>query len=123
MKGARSLGAGPRNLELRTAKEKLHWVEWSIRRLEKEIRSCRVVVSPGIEDGRIRFGSRVRLCNQRKKREEVYLLVGRYESDPTEGLLSVDSPLGKAILGKSAGAAVAVEAPERTVVYTILEVS
>ena len=112
LKDARSHGRNPRNLELRTAKEKRHWIEWSITRLEREMRSCQVVVSPPLKDGRVHFGSRVRLHNLRKKREEVFLLVGEFESDPARGLLSVDSPLGRAVLGKRAGAGVEVETPE-----------
>ncbi len=121
LREALSHGRNPRNLELRTAREKRHWVEWSIRRLRREMRACQVVVSPPLNDGRIHFGSLVRLRNLRKNREEVYRLVGRFESDPARGMLSVDSPLGRAIRGQRAGARVEVETPEGRDIYDIRE--
>ena len=123
LKEARSFGPNPRNLERRTALEKHHWVEWSIARLQREMRSCQVVVSPPLGDGRVHFGSLVRLRNLDRDREEVYRLVGAYESDPAQGLLSVDSPLGRELMGRRAGTGIEVKTPDGLVRYCLDEIS
>lgn len=71
--------------------------------------------------GKVEIGSRVYLQNHVKSMD-IYL-VPEYESNPTEGYISVQSPLGKAILGKNRGEKVEVKLPVGNISYTIVEVS
>ena len=116
---AASFGPGPRNPELRSARESRHWVEWSIEKLVEEMEACQVIISPPPADGRVHFGSLVRLMNRRRKIEELYRIVGRAESDPRAGRLSLESPVGRAIMGKSVGTVVEVETPAGPESYLI----
>ena len=77
---------------------------------------------PAPADGRVHFGSLVRLLNLDRDREEVYRIVGRFESDPAQGRLSMDSPLGQAVAEAKAGALVEVQTPRGKVGYLVLEV-
>ena len=122
LKEAASHGYGLQNLELKTAREKHRQLEWSIAKLLEEIALCQVVVSPPPADGRVHFGSLVRLLNLDRDREEVYRIVGRFESDPAQGRLSMDSPLGQAVAEAKAGALVEVQTPRGKVGYLVLEV-
>lgn len=122
LKEAASHGYGEANLELKAAREKHRQLEWSIARLMEEMALCRVVVTPPPADGRVHFGSLVRLLNLDRDREEVYQIVGRFESDPAQGRISLDSPLGSALEETEAGAMIKVETPKGKVGYLVLEV-
>ncbi len=122
MREAISHGRNHRNLELRTAREKRHWVEWSIKRLFREMEACQVIVSVPSNDGRVHFGSLVRLHNVRENKEEVYRIVGRSESDPAMGLISLESPVGRALMGKRVGTKVEVATPKGETVFLIREI-
>ena len=68
----------------------------------------------------MQLGSKVTL-NQGKKRE-VFMLVGEWEADPHEKKISHASPLGKALIGRTCGDKVEVEAPAGRLQYTILDI-
>jgi transcription elongation GreA/GreB family factor len=70
------------------------------------------------EEGKVRLGARVKLSGD-DGHEAEYRLVTPDEADPTHGSVSVDSPLGRALLGKSAGDGVTVERPRGSVDYTV----
>jgi transcription elongation GreA/GreB family factor len=70
------------------------------------------------EEGKARLGARVKVSDEGGHEAE-YRLVTPDEADPTHGAVSVESPLGRALLGKSAGDDVVVERPRGPVEYTI----
>jgi transcription elongation GreA/GreB family factor len=70
------------------------------------------------EEGKARLGARVKLSDEDGNEAE-YRLVTPDQADPTHGCISVESPLGRALLGKSAGDDVTVERPRGLVEYTI----
>lgn len=72
-------------------------------------------------EGKARLGARVTLEDE-EGRATGYLLVTAGEADPAHGSVSVESPLGRALLGKSAGDEVIVERPRGAVGYVVLEV-
>ncbi|MFA6813936.1 MAG: transcription elongation factor GreA [Candidatus Pacebacteria bacterium] len=71
----------------------------------------------------ITLGSKVKLKSMNTKKTLVYSLVGQYESDPQEGKISIESPVGKSLLGKKKGDKAVVETPAGKIEYLILDVS
>lgn len=71
----------------------------------------------GAIDGTVRFGCRVTIADAHTTRE--YLIVSHYESDPAQGKLSMESPLGAALMGKHAGDVVQIETPRGPQSYKI----
>ena len=74
------------------------------------------------EEGKARLGARVKVSGEDGKETE-YKLVTPDEADPAHGAVSVESPLGRALLGKSAGDEVTVERPRGPLEYTVEAVS
>lgn len=79
------------------------------------------VIQKQTTQGVVQFGSTVTL--QHGSRKVVYMLVSMYESNLTEHKLSMDSPLGQAMLGRNIGDEVIVKTPTAEVTYTILEIA
>jgi transcription elongation factor GreA len=79
------------------------------------------IVEPTKGHGTIGFGSTIQLHYQNK--DMTYILVNQYESDPSKGKVSQESPLGKALLGKKAGDHIKVSTPSGEVLYFISSVS
>jgi transcription elongation factor GreA len=97
-------------------------LERRIAQLEERLLSAQVT-EPDAENGRVDIGERVRLrALDSGKRLEVEL-VGRLEADPSNGRISIASPLGKAILGLRRGEIVDVDAPRGKLRFKILTVS
>jgi transcription elongation factor GreA len=71
----------------------------------------------------ISLGSNVKILNKNLNVEIVYDLVGSNESNPMEGKISDQSPIGAALMGKRVGDEVVAEAPNGTIVMQVLEVS
>ena len=70
----------------------------------------------------VRLGSTVTVLDKEFNEEETYKIVGSQEADPMNGVISEDSPFGKALLGKVAGDDVTVDAPAGAVEYKVLKV-
>ena len=122
---ARECGITNRNLQWRTAREKQHWVESRIEDLERKIEQSEVVISPIQTAGYVAFGVfvEVHLIGPSPlagfDRGRVFQLVGPFESDVSAGRLSVDSPLGRELLGRCLGEVVTIEAPRGLRRYAI----
>ena len=109
------------NAPLEAAREHQGHVESRIRELEQRLR--RAVTYTGRAPGqRIQVGRRVTLRNEQTGKEFVYTLVDPTEADPTQGRLSVASPVGRALLRRGAGDRVQVAAPRGNVSYHITAV-
>ncbi len=70
----------------------------------------------------VKFGAHVRLVDEETEKEASYQIVGVHEADIKSGLLSVSSPLAKALIGKKAGESISVPAPGGDRSYEILEI-
>jgi len=96
-------------------------LEWRIALLEERLGSARVV-EPDLDNGRIDIGERVRLRDLETGDRLELRLVGPLEADPSQGRISVASPLGKAIHGLRRGEIAEVDAPRGRLRFKILAV-
>ena len=70
----------------------------------------------------VRIGSTITVLDKEFGEKETYQVVGSQEADPMNGRISEESPFGKALLGKTVGADVVVDAPAGTIRYQIVEI-
>ena len=122
IKEARSFGDLSENSEYDEAKNEQGKLYSRIAQLE-EILSNYVVIEEEPDDGvSVRLGSTVRVLDKEFNEEQTYKIVGSQEADPMSGAISEDSPFGRALLGRSAGEDVVVDAPAGSIEYRILDV-
>ncbi len=115
---AREAGDLSENSEYVAAKQDLSFIDGRIAELEEILHAAKVVKTKST--GEVNIGSKVTVHINGKKEE--YLLVGEWEADPMNKKISHESPLGKALLGKTVGAMVEVQAPAGKVKYKILDI-
>ena len=121
---AAAQGDRSENAEYIYGKRRLREIDRRIRFLRQRLDRLHVVRTGEVADpGRVYFGAWVRLEDADTGEERTYRLVGPDEFDLERGLLSVASPLGRALLGQAIGATVSVERPDGRVEYTVLELS
>ena len=119
---ARALGDLKENAEYHAAKEKQGHMEARIAELTDLLGRAQVIDPSKLAHERVSFGSTVILTDQDTDEEIKYVVVGTQESDPSRGLISIRSPLCKAILGKCEGDEVEVNLPSGKKKYDIEEV-
>ncbi|HBT83280.1 MAG TPA: transcription elongation factor GreB [Desulfuromonas sp.] len=111
------------NAEYIYGKKRLREIDRRVRFLVKRLDSLTVVENrPDEIPEKIFFGAWVRLENPDGD-EVVYRLVGPDEFDPKKGWISIDSPMGKALLGKAEGDEVLVRRPAGNALFTVLAIS
>ncbi len=119
---ARELGDLKENAEYHAAKDKQGLMEARIAELTDVVGRAQVVDPQNLAHERISFGSTVVLCDQESEEEVKYTIVGAYESNPAQGLISIGSPMAKVLLGKEEGDEVALVLPKGRMKYDIEEV-
>jgi transcription elongation factor GreA len=110
LRTARAWGDLKENSEYHDAKNAQAHLETKIKRL-REMRRNAVVVQPGSSRGEAALGVAVTVRDLDSGREATHTLVSASESDPANGRLSIDSPLGRALAGARQGDEVAFDAP------------
>ena len=101
---ARAHGDLKENAEYHAAKEEQALLEKKISEIENALSMCQVIdVSEIPYTGKVIFGSTVNLFNLAEDKELKYKIVGNLESDPSNGYISIDTPIAKAIIGKNEG--------------------
>lgn len=110
------------NAEYIYGKKRLREIDRRIRFLTQRLDALTVVNTPPPSHTKIFFGAWVRLENEEGE-EVVYRIVGPDEFDLSKGFISMDSPMGKSLLGKSEGDEIVVRRPAGTAEFTILEVA
>ena len=118
---AAALGDRSENAEYIYGKKRLREIDARVRFLTKRLDELTVVRDTPAADGKVYFGAWVRL-EDGVGEELTYRVVGPDEFDVAAGRISVDSPLGRALLRKEAGDEVVVRRPRGDAVYAILEV-
>ncbi len=120
---ARAQGDLSENAEYESAKERQSFIEGRIADLEGKLGAAQIVDPAELNaEGRVVFASTVDLENLDSGEKVTYQIVGLDEADIKEAKVSVTSPIARALIGKSAGDVVAVEAPSGVKEYEILEV-
>ena len=120
---ARSHGDLSENAEYHAARERQSFTEGRIQELEEIVSSAEVIDPASLSGDQVKFGARVKLVDEETDKEASYQIVGVYEADIKQGLLSISSPLAKSLIGKSIGDTVSVPAPGGDRTYEILEVT
>ena len=106
------------NAEYEDAKNEQAFVEGEIMRLEMILSTAQIIESTGAKD-EVRLGSKITVMEKGSKEKELYHLVGSAEANPRDGKISVESPLGKSLLGAKVGDKVKVNAPDGEIVFVI----
>ena len=118
---ARDLGDLSENAEYHSAREKQSFIEGRIKELESII-SLAEVIDVSKLNGPIKFGAKTTLFLQETEREIIYQIVGEAEADLEQGLLNINSPLARALIGKEEGDEVEVNTPGGLKHYEIIKV-
>ena len=109
---ARAHGDISENAEFHAAKEQQSFLEGRIAEIEAKLGNAQVVdVTTLIADGKVVFGATVRLSVADTGQESRYQIVGEDEADSKLGLISIHSPIARALIGKREGEVVEVQAP------------
>ena len=119
---ARAHGDLSENAEYEAAKERQGYLECRINELQYKISNADIIDTNNLPKDRAVFGCIVALENIDSGEEVTYQLVGPDESDIKEGRISIDSPLGRAIIGKTLGDEITINAPGGKRQYELVEI-
>jgi transcription elongation factor GreA len=120
---ARAHGDLKENAEYHAAKEQQGFIEGRIKELEGKLSNIQVIDVTTIDaKGKIIFGSTVELIDEESGKEIVYRIVGEDEADIKSGLISVTSPIARALIGKNEGDIVNFQAPGGEKQYEVVEI-
>jgi transcription elongation factor GreA len=120
---ARAHGDLSENAEYHAAREQQGFIEGRINEIEHALSHCEIIdvtVLPATT--RVVFGATVELADQDDGTEMRYQIVGEFEADARLGLISISSPIARALVGKSAGDVVEVAVPGGLKAYEIVTV-
>jgi transcription elongation factor GreA len=120
---ARAQGDLTENAEYDAAKEEQGHLEARIAKIESTIASARLVDESKVDGSKAFILSLVRVRNLKSKAEQSYTLVSPEEADLASGRISIHSPIGKGLLGKSVGDIVEVSVPAGVVKLEVVEIS
>jgi len=120
---AREHGDLSENAEYHAAKERQSFIEGRIQELETKL-ALAVVIDPArINQSKVAFGATVKVLDTGADEEYFFTLVGPDEADARHGKISINSPVGRTLLGKEVGDTVKIKVPSRTIEYEILEIT
>ena len=119
---ARAHGDISENAEFHAAKEKQSHVEGRIRIVEDKLARAQVIETGGNPPESVRFGVTVVLSDNDTGEEVQYTITGEEESDVSVGLISVTSPVARALLGKGVGNEVTVRVPKGSRSFEVLAI-
>jgi len=120
---AREHGDLKENAEYHAAREQQSFVEGRIKDIEHKLANAEVIdVTRMGNGGKVIFGATVNLLDLDNDDEVTYRIVGEDEADIKQGLVSVTSPIARALIGKEEGDEATVNAPGGQRVYEVLEV-
>lgn len=120
---ARDKGDLSENAEYDAAKEAQGMLEMRIAKLEEVVANARVIDESQLDVSKVLIHSTVKIKNKANNMTLSYKLVAQSEADLKTGKISVDSPIGKGLLGKKAGETAQVTVPNGTIEFEVLEVS
>ncbi len=121
LKAAIALGDLSENSEYDDAKNEQGRLESEISELEAKLRNSDIIHATA-NTGKVTIGSTVTIRDVELDEEDTYMIVGSTEADPDNNKISDESPLGMALLNKTAGVTVQVNAPAGVIEFEILDV-
>lgn len=120
---ARAHGDLRENAEYAAAKEQQGFIEGRIREIEAKLANAQIIDVRRINaNGKVVFGATVELIDEESGEEVTYQIVGEDEADIGAGLISVNSPIARALIGREEGDVVTVKAPAGERRYEIVAV-
>jgi len=120
---AREKGDLKENAEYDAAKEAQGMLEAKINLLDSQLAIARIVDASTIDTSKVSILTKVTITNMGTKKTVTYQIVGEREADLKAGKISVDSPIGKGLLGKAKGEIAEVKAPTGLIKFKIEEIS
>ena len=119
-----ALGEGEliENAELEEARREQSFVEGRILEVSDKLRKAKIIAKDQKATDRVGLGDTVTVKETGQDETEQYLIVGSEEADPRKGMISNESPLGKAMLGKRVGENAVVSAPDGDLVFEIVAI-
>jgi transcription elongation factor GreA len=119
---AREHGDLKENAEYHAAKDKQSFIEGRISELEDVTSRANIIDLSKLTGKTVTFGTKVKIIDEETDQETIYKIVGPYEADLDTGLISIASPIAKALIGKELGSSVEVSTPRGTKNYEILSI-
>jgi transcription elongation factor GreA len=120
---ARAHGDLSENAEYHAAKERQSFIEGKIQEIKTKLALAEVIDPSRINQSKVAFGAKVKVLDIEADEEYVFTLVGADEADVRNGKISINSPVGRSLLGKEVGDTAIIKAPARTMEYEILEIN
>lgn len=122
IKRARSFGDLSENSEYDEAKEEQANIEARIAEIESMLVNVKIIDEASVDTSIVTVGSTVKIKCVEDGEEDIYAIVGSTESNPEEGKISDECPVGKALLSHKVGEIVTVEIPDGTIEYEIISI-
>jgi len=119
---AAAQGDRSENADYHAAKEKLRFIDKRLFFLNEMIQKSQIIDPSTFPHAKVGFGSTVKIVNLDTDEEEVYTLCGVLESEPENGLISIHSPLARALMGRGVNDDFKVQLPHAKKEYEILEI-
>jgi transcription elongation factor GreA len=116
---AKELGDLSENAEYAEAKAEQGWIEGRIIELENTLKNA-VIITEEKDSSQVKVGSRLKVHTAAGIKN--LTIVGSNEADPSQGLISNESPLGQALIGHRVGETIEVKVPAGVIKYQILEI-
>ena len=120
---ARDKGDLSENAEYDAAKEAQGMLEMRISKLEDQLAGARVIDESQMDNSKVLVLSKVKIRNQTNGMEMNYTLVADGEADLASGKISVNSPIGKGLLGKTVGDVAEIQVPNGVIKFDVIEIS
>ena len=120
---ARGHGDLSENAEYHAAKERQSHIEGRIRDLEHKLAEAQIIETSNRSTEKVVFGATVTVKDLQAGTAQRYTLVGQHEGDLKNGKLSVQSPVGRALIGKRVGDTLEVTTPAKVVEYEVLAIA
>lgn len=120
---AAALGDITDNADYRVAKERRDYIENKIKELDDKLARAQIIDPKEINTDKVVFGCTVLLGELETEKQVRYKIVGADEADIKNGRISINSPVAKALIGKSVGDIVTVQVPSGKKEFEILEIS
>ena len=119
---ARSHGDLSENAEYDAAKERQGFVEGRIAEINGKMARAQVIDVSTIDTDKVVFGATVTVYDDESENESTYRIVGEDESDIKQGLISISSPVAKALIGHRVGDEVQIKVPSGIRIYEIIDI-